>query len=70
MVKFIAAFGDRNVNVEISSPNGAGGSTMHLMFDRFYQGIIINRSGKWEVVFQVYNHDYTSAELDILIDYL
>ena len=69
-ITFIAAFGDKDVNVKISSPNGAGGSTYHFMFNNFYQGILVEREDKWHVLFQLDNFDYTSAELDTLIEKL
>lgn len=67
---FTAAFGNEDVVVKISSPYGSGGSRYHLMFNDYYQGIIIKILDKWVVLFQVYRDDYTSAELDTLIEKL
>lgn len=68
-ISFIASFGNEDVNVEISSPNGAGGNTYHLIFNKRYQGIIVFR-GEWKVLFQLYTDNYTSAEIDTLIEKL
>lgn len=68
-ITFIAAFGEKDVRVKIYNPNGAGGSTYHLMFNNLYQGIIVNRSD-WQVLFQHYTNEYTSAEIETLIQKL
>ena len=68
-IKFIAVFGEEQLNVEISSPNGSGGNTYHLLFNNFYQGIIVFRTD-WKVLFQFYTDKYTSAEIDTLIEKL
>lgn len=65
-ITFIAAFGDKDVEVAISSASGGGGSTYHLMFDRFYKGIFVFRED-WQVLFQHYTDEYTSAEIETLI---
>jgi len=67
-LRFPAAFGEDFKTVTISFANGSGGDTLHLMFDNFYQGIIIKREAKWQVLFQLYTDEYTSADLDALVE--
>lgn len=46
-LKFTALFGSTPRNVELSSPSGAGGSTVHIYIDRFYHGSIHFHQGEW-----------------------
>jgi len=62
---FLAAFGEEFRIVKITSPNGAGSNTYHLLLDNIYYGVIVKR-GKWEVILQVYTDAYTSADFDVL----
>jgi hypothetical protein len=66
--KFIGAFPDGDRVVEISSPNGAGGNTFHIMVDSYYWGVIGLFLDGWRVVLQKSDPDYSAGDLQPLID--
>ena len=66
MLKFKAAFGDVDKEVEISQPFGAGGN-YHLLIDRYFCGSIILRDDGWSVFFNQPD-EYTTDDAAILID--
>lgn len=67
-IKFIVAFGKEDKIVELTTASGGGGGGYTIMIDNYYYGKILNQMGGWRVDFQIYNPDYTAAELQILID--
>jgi hypothetical protein len=67
-IKFIGAFPEGDRLVEISSPNGAGASTYHIMVDKHYWGVIGYYLDGWRVALQKKNPDYSAGDLQPLID--
>lgn len=67
-IKYYGSFPDGDKVIEISSPNGAGGNSYHLMVDKFYWGIISKNLHGWRVALQVPNDEYSSGDLQPLID--
>jgi hypothetical protein len=67
-IKFIGAFPEGDEVVEISSPNGGGGGSYHLMVGKLYWGIIGNFLGGWRVCLQNKNSDYSAGDLQPLLD--
>lgn len=46
VLTFKAAYGDQDKTVEISSINGSGGGTYHLMINRYYYGAFHTSLGR------------------------
>lgn len=66
---FKGAFPDGDKWVEVSCPNGGGGSTVFsLSVDKYYWGQIIKYYNGWQVRFQNENPDYSAGDLQPLID--
>ena len=63
-IKFKSAFGDEDKQVEISSPNGAGGG-YNLMIDKYLHGRLFKRNNIWVAFFHKDN-EYTGADIEVL----
>jgi len=48
-IQFTAAFGDETKQVELAYITGG---YYHIFIDRYYQGQIVKRQGKWTVLLQ------------------
>lgn len=67
-IRFKASFPEGDKIIEISSPNGGGGNTYHLMVDNYYWGIIGKNLYGWKVTLQNPNSEYSAGDLQPLID--
>lgn len=69
MIKQKVFLGNTLKNVTISGAMGAGGDTLQLLLDCYYQGVFIKNNNIWRWVPQNREADsLTSDEIEILID--
>ncbi|WP_443945620.1 hypothetical protein ACJVDH_00480 [Pedobacter sp. AW1-32] len=67
-IKFIGAFPDGDIEVELTTPSGGGGSSYHLMVGKFYWGQVVKYNIGWRVCLQIPNPDYCYGDLYPLVD--
>jgi hypothetical protein len=64
-IEFEAVVGDRRVQAKVVDPHPKSGS-WDLVFDHFYQGVLLKRKGAWEAYLTT-NSDLISEDILFMV---